>query len=97
LCTVQDLSFGGLGFSCQGNLTDALRANNQLGNSTLSIPGMSDISCDLEARSFEFRRKPYRHTVVGARFVSLTGTAEKQLEQYLTLLQRQQRRESTRD
>lgn len=97
LCTVQDLSFGGLGFTCQGNLTDALRANNQLGNSILSIPGVQDISCDLEARSFEFRRRPYRHTLVGARFLALTGAAEKQLEQYLTLIQRQQRRESSRD
>lgn len=97
LCTVQDLSFGGVGFTCQGNLTDALRANNQLGNSILSIPGVPDISCDLEARSFEFRRKPYRHTLVGSRFVALTGASEKHLEQYLTLLQRQQRRESSRD
>ncbi|MFM7272945.1 MAG: flagellar brake protein [Gammaproteobacteria bacterium] len=97
LCTVQNLSFGGVGFTCQGNLTEALRANNQLGNSVLSIPGVPDISCDLEARSFEFRRKPYRHTLVGSRFVALSGSAEKQLEQYLTLLQRQQRRESSRD
>jgi c-di-GMP-binding flagellar brake protein YcgR len=44
-------------------------------------------------RTFEFRRQPYRHTVIGARFEALAATAEKQLEQYLVLLQRQQRRE----
>jgi c-di-GMP-binding flagellar brake protein YcgR len=93
LCTVQDLSYGGVGFTCQGNLTERLRASNQLRNCLLTIPGLPDIACDLEVRTFEFRRTPYRHTVVGARFESLASAAEKQLEQYLVLLQRQQRRE----
>jgi c-di-GMP-binding flagellar brake protein YcgR len=92
LCTVQDLSLGGLGFSCQGNLGEMLRANNQLKNSVLSIPGLPDISCDLEVRKFEFRRAPYRHTVVGSRFEGLGSAGEKQVEQFLVMLQRQTRR-----
>jgi len=96
LCTVQDLSHGGVGFSCQGNLSDRLRENNQLRDSLLSIPGAQDISCNLEVRTFEFRRAPYRHTVIGARFDTLSPIAEKQLEQFLVLIQRQQRRDSQR-
>ena len=96
LCTVTDLSHGGVGFSTQGNLSDRLRENNKLNGCLLSVPGASEIQCDLEVRSFEFRRQPYRHTVIGARYDKLTPSAEKQLEQYLVLIQRQQRRESQR-
>jgi c-di-GMP-binding flagellar brake protein YcgR len=96
LCTVQDLSHGGIGFSCQGNLSERLRENNQLRDSVLNIPGAPDIPCSLEVRTFEFRRVPYRHTIVGARFDTLTPAAEKQLEQFLVLIQRQQRRDSQR-
>jgi c-di-GMP-binding flagellar brake protein YcgR len=96
LCTVSDLSHSGIGFSTQGNLSDQLRANNRLNGCQLSFPGATDIPCDIEVRSFEFRRQPYRHTVIGARFDKLTPAAEKQLEQFLVLIQRQQRRESMR-
>lgn len=96
LCTVQDLSHGGIGFTCQGNLSDRLRENNQLRDCQMSIPGAQDIVCNLEVRTFEFRRQPYRHTVIGARFDTLSPSAEKQLEQFLVLIQRQQRRESQR-
>jgi hypothetical protein len=54
------------------------------------------MGCDLEVRSFEFRRQPYRYTVVGARLDGLNGNSSKLLEQYLVLVQRQQRRETTR-
>jgi len=94
LCTVQNLSYGGVGFTCQGNLTERLRQSHLLRASLLSIPGLADISCDLAVRSFEFRRNPYRHTVVGARMESLNAAAERQLKQFLANLQRQQRRES---
>jgi c-di-GMP-binding flagellar brake protein YcgR len=83
LCTLQD---------CQGNLSDMLRNSSQLKNSLLGIPGTPDISCDLQVRKFEFRRAPYRHTVVGARFENLSNAAEKQIEQFIVMLQRQGRR-----
>jgi c-di-GMP-binding flagellar brake protein YcgR len=93
---VLNLSQTGLGFSCQGNLTDALRQGPLLRNCVLTIPGQPEIACDLEARSFEFRKQPHRHTVVGARIDNLAPAAAKQLEQYLVLTQRQQRRETVR-
>lgn len=96
LCTVLNLSQTGLGFSCQGNLTDVLRQGPLLRNSLLTIPGLPDLSCDLEARSFEFRKQPHRHTVVGARLENLAPAAAKQLEQYLVLTQRHQRRDTVR-
>lgn len=88
LCTVQDLSVGGLGFTCQGNIGDMLRGNNQLKGSLLTLPDMPDINCDLEARKFEFRRAPYRHTIVGARFDGLSVAGQRQVEQCITTLQR---------
>jgi c-di-GMP-binding flagellar brake protein YcgR len=96
LCTVQDLSHNGIGFTCQGNLTDNLRENNLLRGSVLNIPGVADITCDVEVRSFEFRRQPYRHMMIGARLDGLSTSAEKQLEQFLVLIQRQQRRDTSR-
>jgi len=96
LCTVLNLSQTGLGFSCQGNLSERLRQGPVLRNCLLTIPGQPEIGCDLEARSFEFRKQPHRHTVVGARIDNLAPAAAKQLEQYLVLTQRQQRRETVR-
>lgn len=96
LCTVQNLSHGGVGFTCQGNLGDNLREAPLLRNSSLSIPGLADIVCDLEVRSFEFRRQPYRYTVVGARLENLTTAGAKQIEHFLVLVQRQQRRDTNR-
>lgn len=96
LCTVLNLSQTGIGFSCQGNLADRLRQGALLRNCGLTIPGAPEILCDLEARSFEFRKQPHRHTVVGARIDALGASAAKQLEQFLVLTQRQQRRESVR-
>lgn len=96
LCTVLNMSLGGACFSCQGNLSEHLRTTPVLRNCTLSIPGVGDIGCDLEVRSFEFRRQPYRYTVVGALLDGLNSGASKLLEQYLVMLQRQQRRETTR-
>lgn len=95
-CTVQDLSHGGIGFSCPGNLGEMLRENNRLRDCRLGIPGIADIACDLEVRAFEFRRQPSRHTLVGARFDGVAPPAQKQLEQYLVMVQRQQRRENQR-
>jgi c-di-GMP-binding flagellar brake protein YcgR len=93
---VQNLSQTGVGFSCQGNLTERLRESAMLRNCSLTIPGAPDIACDLEARSFEFRKQPHRHTIVGARMDNLAPAAAKQLEQFVLLTQRQQRRESVR-
>jgi c-di-GMP-binding flagellar brake protein YcgR len=92
LCTVQDLSMGGVGFSCQGSIGDMLRSNNQLKGSILSLPGLPDITCDLEVRKFEFRKAPYRHTIVGSRFDGLGTTGQRQVEQCITTLQRQAKR-----
>jgi len=96
LCSVMNLSQTGVSFTCQGNLSERLRALNVMKDCSLSIPGMPDIKCDLEARSFEFRKAPTRHTMVGARFENPSPLAVKQLEQYIFQSQREQRRESRR-
>lgn len=75
LCTVLNMSLAGACFSCQGNLSEHLRTTPVLRNCTLSIPGVGDIGCDLEVRSFEFRRQPYRYTVVGVLLDGLNSGA----------------------
>lgn len=97
LCTVHDLSMGGLGFTCQGNLGDMLRANNQLKGCLLTLPDMPEISCDLEVRKFEFRKAPYRHTMMGTRFDGLGVAGQRQVEQCISTLQRLARRGSRQD
>ena len=42
------------------------------------------------------RDRPYRYTVVGVLLDGLNSGASKLLEQYLVMVQRQQRRETTR-
>lgn len=93
LCTVLNLSQAGISFEGAGNLTEWLRQEPQLRQCTLLIPSLPEISCELVARSFEFRKQPTRHTLVGARIEALSPLAERQLEQFLTLAQRRQRRE----
>ncbi len=95
LCTVLDLSQSGLSFDCTGNLTEMLRQKPQLHQCVLLIPSLPEISCDLEARSFEFRKRPTRHTLVRARIDVLTTGSARQIEQFLALAQRRQRREDT--
>jgi len=96
LCTVQNLSSSGIGFTCQGNLTEQLRQSPVLRNCILSIQGMGDITMDLEARSFDFKRQPYRHTSIGARMENLSPASQKQIEQYLVVVQRQRRKDEGR-
>ncbi len=96
LCTVLNLSQAGLSFECPGNVTEWLRQHTRLRQCMLTIPGLPEFPCDLEARSFEFRRRPSRHTIVGARIESLAPVAARQLEQFLVIAQRQQRRETAR-
>jgi len=96
LCTVQNLSYGGIGFTCHGNLTEQLRETPIMRNSILSIQGIGDITLDIEARSFEFRRQPYRHTAIGARMDNISAGDMKKVEQYLLLVQRQRRKDENR-
>lgn len=96
LCTVLNLSQTGLGFDCPGNLSEWLRQNARLQQCLLTVPGLPEIACDLEVRSFEFRKRPTRHTIVGARIEALPPAAARQLEHFLALAQRHQRRETAR-
>ena len=93
LGTVLNLSRGGLGFSCQGNISDRLRENNHLGGCKLSLPDGEVMTIDVDVRSFEFKRYPYRHTVIGSRIRSISSGDEKALDRFMIAQQRLLRRE----
>ena len=97
LCTVLNVSHGGVGFSCQGNISERLRSETLLKNCRLRLPDNEEIKIDLEVRSFEYRRHPYRHTLVGTRIAKIEQTDERIIGQFLVGMQRQLRRETKQD
>lgn len=97
LCSVLNLSHGGVGFSCQGNLSERLRTNSNLNDCLLSLPDNPAVKLDLEVRSFEYRRHPYRHTLVGSRIARIEPGDERAIDQFLIGLQRQLRRDARQE
>jgi c-di-GMP-binding flagellar brake protein YcgR len=93
LCTVYDLSHAGIGFSAGGNITQVLQENPILISCKLTLADGTPIECDIEVKSFEFRRHPYRHTTVGGKLSGIPATMQRKLDQYLASMQRLQRKQ----
>jgi c-di-GMP-binding flagellar brake protein YcgR len=93
LCTVYDLSHAGIGFSAGGNITGILQESPILIGAKLNLPDGTPIECDIEVKSFDFRRHPYRHTTVGGKLSGIPATMQKKLDQYLASMQRLQRKQ----
>lgn len=88
-CDIINLSSSGIGFRVDKNLSEQLSANRLLKNATLTLPDHGVISCDLEVKSYEYRKPPHRCTVVGARFLAMPRTSQKQLDKLMITLQRE--------
>ena len=88
LCNVLNVSSSGVGFSIDKNISEQLQSSRILRGVKLSLPDSTSIYCDLEVKSYEYRKPPHRCTVMGARFFELATPMQKQLDKAMVSLQR---------
>lgn len=91
-CTILNISSSGVSFKFDKNITDQIGANRILKSAKLTLPGNIAMYCDLEVRSYDFKRAPYRYTLIGAKIDDLSPAEKKQFDKYLLKLQREAKR-----
>ena len=96
---VLDISVSGMRWAVQGNQQVDVHAGKLLENLNLSVPGCGEFKIDFDITHSQwvpalgqFRAD---HTIVGGSFVGLDIKQVQRLERYITLMQRQQRREQS--
>lgn len=94
-CQIINMSSSGVSFSVNKNISEQLVSNRNLNDAKFVMPDGSILSCDLEVKSYEYRKPPHRCTVIGARFDSLPRSSQKQLDKLIVSLQRLSRRTTT--
>ncbi len=92
MCQIINMSSSGMSFSVDKNVSEQLASNRKLKDAKFTLPDGSILNCDLEVKSYEYRRPPHRCTVIGARFDSLPRSSQKQLDKLIVTLQRLSRR-----
>jgi len=97
LCTVHNLSYSGIGFSTGGNIAQQLETQRIFSNALLTLPSEVTIQCKIEVMSYEFKRMPYRHTLIGGKFSAISSSNQKKLDQYLATMQRIQRKHTSEE
>lgn len=97
LCTVHNLSYSGIRFSTGGNIAQQLETQRIFSNVLLTLPDEVTIQCQIEVMSYEFKRLPYRHMLIGGKFRAISSSNQKKLDQYLALMQRSQRKQNSEE
>ncbi len=88
LCKVNNLSSSGIQLKINRDVTRQLRSSHVLEGARLMLPDKEVIHCDLEVRSYEYRKLPSRHTLVGGRLRCVAQPAQRKLDKLLADLQR---------
>ncbi len=91
-CTILNISSGGIGFRFDKNITDQIRSSGIIKEAKLTFPGNVAMYCDLEVRSYDYKRTPDRYTLVGAKIFNLSPAEKKRLDKLLLKLQREAKR-----
>ena len=98
---VLDISAGGLRWAVKGNHQLDVHAGKMLPGMDLSVLGCGDICVDFDVSYSKWvpalGNLRSEHTIVGGSFVGLEPKKIQQLERYITLIQRQQRRDRYND
>jgi len=92
LCTILNISSAGIGFKFDKNISEQIRSNRMIRGAKLTLPDNAVLYCDLEVRSYDYKRAPSRHTLVGAKIDNLSPGEKKQFDKCLLKLQRQAKR-----
>lgn len=98
---VLDLSVSGMRWAVQGNQQVDIHAGKLLEDLNLSVPGCGEFTVDFDISHSQWvpalGQLRADHTVVGGSFVGLSTKQVQSLERYITLMQRQQRREQSEE
>jgi c-di-GMP-binding flagellar brake protein YcgR len=88
LCKVNNLSSSGINLRINRDVTQYLRASRVIEGIRIHLPDRDVINCDLEVRSYEYRKSPTRQTIVGGRLLSVSTASQKKLDKLLASMQR---------
>jgi c-di-GMP-binding flagellar brake protein YcgR len=97
LCKVNNLSSSGINLKINRDVTQHLTSSHVIEGIRLQLPDNDVINCDLEVRSYEYRKVPNRHTLVGGRLLSVSAPAQKKLDKLLAHLQRVMQKQQNGD
>ena len=89
LCKINNLSSSGISLKVNRDVTPHLKANRTIEGLRIQLPDHDVVNCDLEVRSYEYRKLPTRHTLIGGRLLRVSGSAQKKLDKILAQLQRE--------
>ncbi|MFT5691764.1 MAG: c-di-GMP-binding flagellar brake protein YcgR [Oceanicoccus sp.] len=92
LCTILNISSSGIGFRFDKNITEQIRSTGMMKEAKLTFPGNITMYCDLEVRSYDYKKAPARYTQVGAKIHNLSPSERKQMDKMLLKLQREVKR-----
>ena len=91
-CVLLNLSSNGVRFTIDKNITEQFRLDRMIRQARMTMPDGTVFYCDLEVRSYEYRKIPDRFTIIGARLVDVLKKDQKQLDNFLISKQREIRK-----
>lgn len=97
ICTVVNVSVDGIGFYMGGNHTSDFKLGSILQDCLLKLPNGVSFHSSMEVRSCEFKKYPNRRTLIGGSFINLAPPDIKKLETVLATMQREQRKNESRE
>jgi c-di-GMP-binding flagellar brake protein YcgR len=87
--TVLNISSTGIGFKIDRNVSDQIRSNRVIRNAKITLPESIALYCDLEVRSYDYKKSPDRYTLVGAKVLNFSPSEQKIFDKFLLQLQRE--------
>ncbi len=90
--TVLNISSTGIGFRIDRNISDQVRSSRVISGVKITLPENVAIYCDLEVRSYDYKKSPDRYTLVGAKFLNFSPAEHKIFDKFLLKLQREMKR-----
>lgn len=95
LVMVRDLSSSGICIVLDGDRRDDFKVGTVINYILLNYGAGETVKCQLDVRNVRLENEPFHQTVIGAKFLHINPEDQKQLEQYLLRLQREQRRKAS--
>ena len=91
-CTPVDISVSGMRVQTLGDLTKFLRRHPVLPGCQINVENQGSVRCTLDVRNARYEETSGEHTIIGGRFLGLSYSDKRLMEQTLASIQRQQQR-----